>query len=93
MWKIPLGRPRWDTDTFDNEPLLINSLAGKLHNLCSAVIFWADGENLVWISIDRDTAFKLAPDFVKEVEELGSDSSTWTEGRDAATWTASEDSG
>lgn len=70
MWKIPIGRAKWDYTTFgEDDPILINSVGSKLYDIWNAIMNWGDGRNVVWISIDRDTAYKIDPEWVTEVED------------------------
>lgn len=70
-WRIPIGRPRWDRDDPD-EPLLINSLAGKLNSVEQWALSrtHAHGRELAEIRVDELAAQKIQPEFVEEMAEI-----------------------
>ncbi len=76
MWKIPLGWPKWDHDDPD-DPLLINSIAWRLHDLENVVLLWADGKSrpIAEFDISEDIAQKLEPKFASTYLEDQDDES------------------
>lgn len=74
LWRITVGRPRWDRDDPDG-PRLENSLAGKLFDLEQ----WAmsrthhHGRELAVIPVDETVARQVQPDFVQEWTEMHAD--------------------